>query len=196
MIAYKGFKGDLTCTMGKGSYQYQPGVTFEEDSSKCARTGLHCTENPLDVLHYYGLNQGNRFFQVIAEGDIHEDGVDTRIACTRMTLVEELSVYKLLGHAMMYMVNHPQREWKQSLTLCQVAEDRAEVNCTGAIAVARGKDPVVRAAAGGYVGLIREPQPGQVEAARMCIAGHLIKADTWYHITAAGEWEEVAGDEI
>lgn len=195
MIAYKGFNGDLTCTMGNGKYQYQPGETFEEESSKCARTGLHCTENPFDVLHYYGLNKGNRYFRVLAEGDINEDGQDTRIACTKMTLLEELSVYKLMGHAMMYMVKYPQRDWKQSLTLCQVAEDRAAADCTGAIAIARGQDPLVRGAAGSYIGLIKEKQPGEIEAARMCIAGHLVKADTWYRITAAGEWEEVLADE-
>ena len=53
MIAYKGFNGDLTCTFGKGVFQYEAGTTIEEDRSKCARTGLHCAEYVLDCLKWY-----------------------------------------------------------------------------------------------------------------------------------------------
>lgn len=34
MIAYKGFNQDLTCTSGKGTYQYAPGVTEKEKKRK------------------------------------------------------------------------------------------------------------------------------------------------------------------
>ena len=30
MIAYKGFNKDLTCTMGKGSFQYEVGKTYKD----------------------------------------------------------------------------------------------------------------------------------------------------------------------
>ena len=35
MIAYKGFNKDLTCTMGKGRFQYEVGKSYKEDSAKC-----------------------------------------------------------------------------------------------------------------------------------------------------------------
>ena len=54
MIAYKGFNKDLTCTMGKGRFQYEVGKSYKEDSAKCASTGFHCTEEPIEVLSWYG----------------------------------------------------------------------------------------------------------------------------------------------
>ena len=52
MIAYKGFNKDLTCTKGKGVFQYEPGKKYVEEKAKCARTGFHAATNPLDVLSY------------------------------------------------------------------------------------------------------------------------------------------------
>ena len=49
MIAYKGFNKDLTCTKGKGVFQYEPGKKYVEEKAKCARTGFHAATNPLDV---------------------------------------------------------------------------------------------------------------------------------------------------
>ena len=53
IMAYKGFEKDLSCTLGAGRYQYKVGEWHEEDRAKCANTGLHCAENPLDCLNYY-----------------------------------------------------------------------------------------------------------------------------------------------
>ena len=41
MIAYKGFNKDLTCTMGKGRFQYEVGKSYKEDSAKCASRMIH-----------------------------------------------------------------------------------------------------------------------------------------------------------
>ena len=53
MIAYKGFNGDLTCTLGKGRFQYEVGRTYKENEAKCARNGFHCVEEPVEVLSRY-----------------------------------------------------------------------------------------------------------------------------------------------
>jgi len=50
MLAFKGFTKDLTCIRGEGIFRYEPGVLYTADKSKCARTGFHCTENPLEYL--------------------------------------------------------------------------------------------------------------------------------------------------
>ena len=50
IMAYKGFKKDLSCTRGGHRFQYQEGVWHEEEEAKCVSTGLHCAENPLDCL--------------------------------------------------------------------------------------------------------------------------------------------------
>ena len=44
MIAYKGFAPDFTASFGSGKKQYHVGDVLEEDSSKTARTGMHCAE--------------------------------------------------------------------------------------------------------------------------------------------------------
>ena len=44
MTAYKGLNGDLTCTLGSGTFQYTRGETVREESSLCASRGMHCTE--------------------------------------------------------------------------------------------------------------------------------------------------------
>lgn len=50
MLAYKGFHSDLTCTMGKGTFQYKQGVKYTEESAHCGRDGFHATdEAQMDV---------------------------------------------------------------------------------------------------------------------------------------------------
>ena len=105
--AYKGFNKDLTCTMGNGKYQYREGVWIEEKEANCGANGLHCCYNPLDVLHYYSDFDKHVFYLVAADGDIHEDGVNTRISCTKMKLVKKLPVLEFVVHAMAYMYDHP-----------------------------------------------------------------------------------------
>ena len=99
MLAYKGFKEDLTCTFGRGTFQYEAGQTIKEESSRCQNRGLHCAENPLECLRWYPLGYGNRYFLVEASGSLDElGGDDTQLACTEMTLVRELSVKEMAGH--------------------------------------------------------------------------------------------------
>lgn len=58
--------------MGKGRFQYEVGKTYKEDSAKCANTGFHCCEEPIEVLSWYsGVN--DRYCIVEAGGDVHED---------------------------------------------------------------------------------------------------------------------------
>lgn len=181
MIAYKGFTRELTASRGKGIYQFRAGDTFTETtSSKTARSGFHCCENPFECLEYYPLGMGNRYFMVQAEGNIDEDGRE-RIACTRLTLLKELSLKEFAGHGMMYMVNHPARaNWQQSRIGLKVCRDRAEADCTGAIAIARGTSPKVKGTAGSILGLICETAAGDIVSAKLFTAGEDGKADTWY----------------
>lgn len=115
MLVYKGFRKDLTCTLGKGIYQYREGEWHETKAAKCANTGFHCCENPLDCLSYYPLN-GSVFYIVMAAGDIHEDAHD-KISCTRMKLLRKLTPEELALHACRYMYKHPNREWNH--TVCK-----------------------------------------------------------------------------
>ena len=89
IIAYKGMNADMTCR-GK---QYEVGKTYHEDKAVCCNAGMHACENPLDVLHYYPLSDGIRIFKVECGGDIsREDGKDTKLACTELTVEAEIKI--------------------------------------------------------------------------------------------------------
>lgn len=180
MLAYKGFKSDLTCTFGRGTFQYQTGQTIKSEGSKAQHTGLHCAENPVECLRWYPLGGGNRYFLVEAAGSIDElGGTDTQLACTEMTLLKELSLKEFAGHAMIYMVKHPLREWKCDRRMLQIAEDEAEADGAGHIAIARGLHPKVRGKHGAVLGLIRD-NGGLIEDAKLFTVEGEIKPDTWY----------------
>lgn len=180
MHAYKGVHKDITCTCGNGTFQHKLGETIREGSSKAQRTGLHCAENPLECLRWYPLGCGNRYFLVEASGSLDElGGDDTQIACTEMTLLKELSLKELAGHAMMYMVRHPLRAWEMERPHIQVRRDRAEAMGEGDIAVARGPDPVARGGAGAILGLVRETA-GLVEEAKLFKVAGDVRPGVWY----------------
>ena len=195
MIAYKGFNGDLTCTYGKGKFQYHIGETIQEEASHCARSGLHCAENPLDCLQWYPLGGDNRYCVVEAEGSIDEDGADSKIACTRMTIVRELTVRQLAAAAAIYMVQHPLRAWERTGYGLEVKKDSARGTGKGSIAIARGRQRRVRGAAGSVMVLMREQEPGCFEDVRVLEAGKDVAPETWYAMDDSGNLQEVNEDE-
>ena len=105
IIAYKAMDKNMMCR-GK---QYEVGKTYHEDKADCCRAGMHACENPLDVLHYYPLSDGIRIFKVECGGDIsREDGKDTKLACTELTVEAEIKIadmVKLGVKAVMDRVN-------------------------------------------------------------------------------------------
>lgn len=182
MIAYKGFKGNLTCTLGNGVFQYEPGQTITEESSKCARRGMHCTEYPLECFTWYPPCKGNRYFEVEAGGSIDECEGDAKIACTQMTLLRELSVFQVAAKGMVYMVEHPQREWEISGGNFAAEKDRAEALKEGAVAIARGRQPRVRGVSGAVLGLVKENAKGMIVDAKVFVVRDKIKPGIWYTI--------------
>lgn len=198
MIAFKGFTKDLTAVLGRGSFQFEPGMTYTEERSKCASGGFHCAEYPFDCFDYYALN-GNRFFMVEAQGSIDEDETGSRIACTELTLLEELTVQKLAYWGMEYMIRHPVREWEKKLTDVCVRKEKAELEWKsgpGAVIIARGRHPAVKGPLGSTLGLLsEEPEEGIFKAARLFVVdGSKWKADAWYTIDDNGMIVE-AGNE-
>ena len=105
IIAYKAMDKNMQCR-GK---QYEVGKTYHEDKADCCHAGMHACENPLDVLHYYPLSDGIRIFKVECGGDIsREDGKDTKLACTKLTVEAEIKIadmVKLGVKAVMDRVN-------------------------------------------------------------------------------------------
>lgn len=191
MIAYKGFTKDLTATRGNGVYQFTIGKTAQEACSKTVRSGFHCCENPLECTGYYGLDGENRFFRVEAAGDINEDGRE-KIACTKLTLIKELTPAELAYEGMKYMIEHPLRkDWKRASGFVIVAKEKAEAKGENNIAIARGEDPSVKGKPGSILGLIVETKQGEIKVAKLFRS----TKDAWMKLTEEGELEEVEDEE-
>ena len=189
MIAFKGFSPDLTARMGKGRYQFAPSRTEREEKSKTASCGFHCCENPFDCLSYYNLDT-DRFFLVEAAGSIDEDEKN-RIACTEITLLQELTIKQFAGYGMAYMVQHPLREgWERCSGSVLIAKDKADGREWDFIVIARGAAPMARAEEGKVIGLIQEPRKGEITAARVFTVSRQ-QAGKWYTIGRNGKIEEV-----
>ena len=182
MLAYKGFNKDLTCTLGKGIYQYEPGKTVREERSKTANSGFHCTENPLECFNWYPLGQENRYWIVEAAGSLDECGTDAKIACTEMTLLKELTIAEMAAEAMAYMIRHPVRSWEVSGNLLEVKRDRAIGAGEGSIAIARGEEPKAKGKAGSVIGLLAENDTGEIITAKLFRIAGKWKEDTWYSL--------------
>ena len=87
IIAYKAMDKNMQCR-GK---QYEMGKTYHEDKAYCCNAGMHACENPLDVLHYYPLRDGPRFFEVECGGNVDKSVEDSKLACTELTVKGEVN---------------------------------------------------------------------------------------------------------
>ena len=87
IIAYKAMDKNMQCR-GK---QYEVGKTYHEDEADCCNAGIHACENPLDVLHYYPLRDGPRFFEVECGGNVDKSEEDSKLACTELTVKSEVN---------------------------------------------------------------------------------------------------------
>ncbi len=173
MIAYKGFNKGLVCR----GYQFHMGLNVT-DVANCRKNGFHCAENPLDCLSYYGDMDTSEYYIVSADGDINEDGEDSKISCTELTIMKRLNRMDFFLHALAFMVDHPKREWSSHVTA-----DRAESNYYRRYAVARGKDPVARGNKGSILAFAKEDAAGNViQIALTEVDGVKVQADTWYGI--------------
>lgn len=150
MIAYKGFNKDLACTLGKGTFQYEVGKTYIEDNAKCANTGFHCVEEPIEVLRWYSAND-SRYCVVNAGGDINEDGQD-RISCTEMTILKEVTLQQLGALECQWIQKHPERKNSN-----QVLRNRGTAKKAG-IVIVRGQEPEAAGELGSTIYLLKEKQ--------------------------------------
>ena len=175
MIAYKGFNADLTCTMGKGSFRYEPRKWYKEEDAKCANTGFHATDNPLDVLAYYN-KADDRYFIVVLRGNVDEDGTNSRIAAPEIMLVKELTKDELYREGVIWMSAHPKAPWA-----AVVQEECGNARGVGNVVV-RGSEPKARGDVGDNLYIVQEDKDGDiVEVGFFRVDGVNILADTYYN---------------
>lgn len=111
MIAYKGFAPGLVCL----GYQFRMGLNVT-DKANCAQNGFHCAEDPLDCLSYYSNMERSEYCLVSAGGDVDEDGRDSKISCTELTILKRLDQEDFFLHALAYMMDHPARKYSSHVT--------------------------------------------------------------------------------
>ena len=174
MIAYKGFNKDLVCTMGKGQFQYEVGKTYKEDSAKCASTGFHCVEEPIEVRSWYS-SETSRYCIVDAGGDINEDG-GNKISCTEMTILKEITLQQLGVLECKWMQEHPTREYSR-----HVWKDCGQAERDG-IVIVRGKNPKAKGEIGSTLFILREGKGTIEEIGVFPIDGTEYKPDTYYRV--------------
>ena len=102
MLAYKGFHKGLVCR----GYQFKEGVNYT-DKANCAKNGFHCAENPIDCLSYYPNINSSEYWIVDACGDIDEDSIDSKIACTELHILKRLTLKQFFYHCLIFLAHHP-----------------------------------------------------------------------------------------
>ena len=182
MIAYKAFNKDLTCTSGRGVFQYEEGKVYKEDNAKCATTGFHCTNDPLDTLTYYPAMDKSVYYTVDARGDINEDGVDSRISCTEIELMERLDIEDFVYHALLYMFQHPKRKSNEKYVKREKAKPESYRDKW--FVIVRGKNPAAAGDKGCVLGLLKEKKDSEeIEEIAIYVVGEDgIKPDTYIDI--------------
>jgi len=170
MIAYKGFDKGLRCR----GYQFKMGLNVTE-KAKAAGYGFHCAEDPLDCLTYYGNMDTADYYLVDAGGDVNEDGRDTKIACTELTIIKKLTKEEFVMHALAFLVDHAKREWNRL-----VEKEKGAADYHGFVIV-RGQDPIARGHKGDILAFARETADGNiVEIAMVTVDEKEIKSGKWY----------------
>lgn len=182
MLIYKALHADLTCTLGKGRFQYRENEWIEEPQAGAGQSGFHGAENPLDCLTYYPVWNQSAYYLAEADGDIDEDGRDSKIACTRMRLLQRLSMFEFVSAAVEYICRHPERDIRErNGTIC-VAREKGMAMENGAVLVF-GRSPQASGPVGSILALVKKDAEEKILS--VCIRnvdGEKCKGDTWYRI--------------
>ena len=94
MKVFKGTDKDMKCR----GMQYEVGKTEKHDDAiRCGNRGFHSCEAPFDVLKYYPMRDGNRYFVAEAGGKIDRTGADdSKLASSELTMKAEVSLKDLI----------------------------------------------------------------------------------------------------
>ena len=167
MLAFKAMKRDRTCNLGKGVFTYEEGKVIEDElpdgylGVTCAHNGLHATTEPFDTMSYYRTWDKNRYYLVACGGDIHEDDMGSRLCCTRMKLIKELSMEEFVLFEVQYIIENPYQE------LCGIGVIRDGCKLytySDPFVIVRSKSPAIRMLPSIEIAvLMQEDQNGRIE---------------------------------
>ena len=168
MIAYKAFERGLIATRGNGRYQFKEGENIT-DKANCARNGFHCAEDPLDMFNYYSPSKNIEYRLVQALGDIDEDGTDSKIACTRLIVKQELTIEQVAAAALIFWKKNP-------------ARSREYFEKSGYFKMLRSSDPILSGKKGEWLCFAVGDSNSIERVGMIQIDGEHFKAHTYYDI--------------
>ena len=92
---YKVFNSDWTCSPNGNTKQYACPGKYEEDITpiRCGR-GMHFCRKAADCFNYYTFDSNNKVAEVIAYGDIAEEG--NKCCTNKLEIVRELTWHEVL----------------------------------------------------------------------------------------------------
>ena len=211
IIAYKAMDKNMQCS-GK---QYEVGKTYTEDEADCCNAGMHACENPLDVLHYYPLKDGPRFFEVECGGNVDKSEEGSKLACTELTVKGEVNFAGLVKATVNAAFNRVKGKepfssgdsstagssgyystagssGNYSTAAATGAYCSAKADGKDSIAVVNGVCGKACGALGCYLVLTEYDDDGNMLLAKMAkVDGAVIKENTWYTLKN-GEFVEAA----
>lgn len=176
MIAYKITAPGMVATKGGNDFQLKMGLN-ETPQANCRRNGFHCAENPLDCLNYYPNPEGNEIYIVSAGGDIDEDDVDSKISCTELTVLQEITIADFVACALLYIKKYPTRKTHARVkTMAAAAQD--------GFAIAKGKNPRCKGVkVGDVLGFVKQTNDNEVDQLGVIIIdGDKYRPNVWYRI--------------
>ncbi len=182
MIIVKAFNKDLTCR----GYQFKEGLNVCE-KAKTKACGFHGAENPLDCLDYYSDMANSVYWLCRAGGDLHEDGLDSKVACTELTLLEEMDLSQFVARAMTYVKLHPKRPLHRRICTNRGVAGKDH------FVIVYGKNPVAAGKKGDYLGYIVKRSNGVLNLYMHFVDGENYRPGVFY------DWfgdEEGATDEL
>lgn len=186
IIAYKAMDKNMQCR-GK---QYEVGKTYHEDKADCCRAGMHACENPLDVLHYYPLKDGPRFFEVECGGSVDKSKEDSKLACTELTVNAVFNRVKGKEPFSSGDSSTAGSSGDSSTAAATGAYCRAKADGKDNIAVANGAHSKARGILGCYLVLTEYDDDGNMLWEKMAkVDGAHIKENVWYTLKN-GEFAE------
>ena len=91
---FKGTDKNMCCR----GMQYELNKTeTSDDAIRCGDKGFHSCEAPFDVLKYYPMRNGNRYFAAEADGKIDRTNADdSKLASSEITLKAEIGLKDLI----------------------------------------------------------------------------------------------------
>lgn len=188
--AYKMFNADLTCTLGRGRFQYRPGVWYEEaeKEANCGANGFHAAKNPLDCLNYYPNFENSQCWLVDIDGDVDEETTDSKVTAQKIRLSRRLDLPEFVCAAALYIIKHSDMPYHRTVTVN--ADAVANKNH---FAIAVGECPIARGKAGDVIALLRTRAGSRKVAESNCfvIDGEQYRPDVWYGV----DGQEVRGDQ-